>query len=334
MMLPLGALIVAADRRAVVRGALSRARLGRTSGRSSSARTSSGTRPARRRQDRSPWFYMPVVFSDSFPLSLVLVAAAVAAWRERDRFDGRCCGAGSPPSSDSSRCRRASRTSISFRPSPPSRPDRRSDRARPAAAASGGRGRTGRLRSRRSCWRSPASACSSCSARPAASTRSNGAVAVGASVWSAEWRPWRRARAAPGGGGVALLAAMIAINWTFVLRVLPSSSATSRPRQSAARSQPRLAPATSSPLPGGAAQPGLLPAPPRRQYFEEPALLDALHTNRRCSPCCRNATTRHSPVDRHADLRHRPPPDVRREAARHSAREPLPELVLITNRCS
>ena len=37
-------------------------------------------------QDRSPWFYIPVLFGDSFPLSPVLIAAAVATWRERDRF--------------------------------------------------------------------------------------------------------------------------------------------------------------------------------------------------------------------------------------------------------
>lgn len=34
-------------------------------------------------QRRGPFFYPPVVFSDSFPLSLLLPAAAVAAWRER-----------------------------------------------------------------------------------------------------------------------------------------------------------------------------------------------------------------------------------------------------------
>jgi 4-amino-4-deoxy-L-arabinose transferase-like glycosyltransferase len=37
-------------------------------------------------QRRGPFFYPPVVFSDSFPLSLLLPAAAVAAWRERSRL--------------------------------------------------------------------------------------------------------------------------------------------------------------------------------------------------------------------------------------------------------
>jgi 4-amino-4-deoxy-L-arabinose transferase-like glycosyltransferase len=34
-------------------------------------------------QRRGPWFYIPVVFSDSFPLSILLPAAAVMAWRAR-----------------------------------------------------------------------------------------------------------------------------------------------------------------------------------------------------------------------------------------------------------
>jgi 4-amino-4-deoxy-L-arabinose transferase-like glycosyltransferase len=37
-------------------------------------------------QRRGPSFYPPVVFSDSFPLSLLLPAAAVAAWREPSRL--------------------------------------------------------------------------------------------------------------------------------------------------------------------------------------------------------------------------------------------------------
>ncbi len=34
-------------------------------------------------QRRGPWFYIPVVFSDSFPLSVLLPAAALMAWRGR-----------------------------------------------------------------------------------------------------------------------------------------------------------------------------------------------------------------------------------------------------------
>jgi 4-amino-4-deoxy-L-arabinose transferase-like glycosyltransferase len=36
-------------------------------------------------QRRGPWFYLPVVFSDSFPWSILLPLAAVVAWRERAR---------------------------------------------------------------------------------------------------------------------------------------------------------------------------------------------------------------------------------------------------------
>jgi 4-amino-4-deoxy-L-arabinose transferase-like glycosyltransferase len=35
-------------------------------------------------QRRGPWFYLPVVFSDSFPLSILLPMAGGMAWRERD----------------------------------------------------------------------------------------------------------------------------------------------------------------------------------------------------------------------------------------------------------
>ena len=38
------------------------------------------------RQVRGPLFYIPVVFSDSFPLSVMLIAAAALWWRERDRM--------------------------------------------------------------------------------------------------------------------------------------------------------------------------------------------------------------------------------------------------------
>jgi 4-amino-4-deoxy-L-arabinose transferase-like glycosyltransferase len=39
------------------------------------------------RQSRGPLFYLPVVFSDSFPWSLLLFAAAAAAWRRRTAFE-------------------------------------------------------------------------------------------------------------------------------------------------------------------------------------------------------------------------------------------------------
>jgi 4-amino-4-deoxy-L-arabinose transferase-like glycosyltransferase len=38
------------------------------------------------RQHRGPWFYLPVVLSDSFPWSLLLFAAAAMAWKERTRI--------------------------------------------------------------------------------------------------------------------------------------------------------------------------------------------------------------------------------------------------------
>jgi 4-amino-4-deoxy-L-arabinose transferase-like glycosyltransferase len=39
------------------------------------------------RQHRGPWFYLPIVLSDSFPWSLLLPCAAVAAWKTRTRVE-------------------------------------------------------------------------------------------------------------------------------------------------------------------------------------------------------------------------------------------------------
>jgi 4-amino-4-deoxy-L-arabinose transferase-like glycosyltransferase len=39
------------------------------------------------RQPRGPWFYLPVMLSDSFPWSVLLPVAAVAAWKRRTRFE-------------------------------------------------------------------------------------------------------------------------------------------------------------------------------------------------------------------------------------------------------
>jgi 4-amino-4-deoxy-L-arabinose transferase-like glycosyltransferase len=39
------------------------------------------------RQHRGPWFYLPIVLSDSFPWSVLLPCAAVAAWKTRTRIE-------------------------------------------------------------------------------------------------------------------------------------------------------------------------------------------------------------------------------------------------------
>ncbi len=39
------------------------------------------------RQHRGPWFYLPIVLSDPFPWSILLPCAAVAAWRTRTRIE-------------------------------------------------------------------------------------------------------------------------------------------------------------------------------------------------------------------------------------------------------
>jgi hypothetical protein len=135
---------------------------------------------------------------------------------------------------------------------------------------------------------------------------------------------------------VSLLAAMIAINWTFVLRVLPSFE---RYKPAPAISRvlaPRLGPDDAVAY-YEVALPSLVYYLRHRvdTYFEKQALIDALHTPRRVfvvlserdyqsveptigAPTC--------VVDRFETF------DVKLRSILR--REPLPRLVLITNRCS
>ena len=135
---------------------------------------------------------------------------------------------------------------------------------------------------------------------------------------------------------VALLAAMIAINWTFVLRVLPSFERY-KPAPAISRAlEARLAPGDAVAY-YEVALPSLVYYLRHRvdTYFEERALIDALHTPRRVfvvfserdyqalepsigTPTC--------VIERFETF------DVKLRAILR--REPLPRLVLITNRCS
>ena len=125
MMIPAGRRDRPGDRRAVVRRALRPRRLDlhrvllrRREPRSVRVRS---RRPGAART----FFYLPVLFSDSFPWSLLLDPgvhrlAERAQRRRRPRVTpaagcGRCCGCGSRCSSGSSRFRRGSRTSTSSR---------------------------------------------------------------------------------------------------------------------------------------------------------------------------------------------------------------------------
>ena len=287
-------------------------------------------------QDRSPWFYIPVVLGDSFPLSPVLIAAALAAWRERDRFTVLMwCWIG---------------VIVGFFSLSAGKQDLY---IFPTVAAVVGLVAAaierGRLRPEWRTWTYGTLAIGAFLVAVAGlgilwlfSTTARiyalqGAVAVGVfgligGVAALISLRMRRLDAAV----VALLAAMIAINWTFVLRVLPSFE---RYKPAPAISRvlaPRLGPEDAVAY-YEVALPSLVYYLRHRvdTYFEKQALIDALHTPRRVfvvlserdyqsveptigTPTC--------VIDRFETF------DVKLRSILR--REPLPRLVLITNRCS
>jgi 4-amino-4-deoxy-L-arabinose transferase-like glycosyltransferase len=287
-------------------------------------------------QDRSPWFYIPVILGDSFPLSLVLIAAGLAAWRERDRFTVLMwCWIG---------------VIVGFFSLSAGKQDLY---IFPTIAAVVGliaaAIERGRLRPEWRAWTFGTLAVAAFLVgiaglgvlwlfRPAARIYAlDGAVAVGVFGFIGGLTAlisvrMKRLEAAV----VALLAAMIAINWTFVLRVLPSFE---RYKPAPAISRvlaPRLGPDDAVAY-YEVALPSLVYYLRHRvdTYFEKQALIDALHTPRRVfvvlsegdyqsveptigAPTC--------VVDRFETF------DVKLRSILR--REPLPRLVLITNRCS
>ena len=146
---------------------------------------------------RGPFFYLPVLFSDAFPWSFLLVRGRgdvvrrprLASRRrtaspDGDRGSARCCGSGSSPSSASFRSRPPSRTSTSFRSCRRSRRSagvaiarvvayRRRPRDRPACGPP--------LAPSAWCWSLPAPDSLRLSGTCAASTRSTASATIG--VW-------------------------------------------------------------------------------------------------------------------------------------------------------
>jgi hypothetical protein len=164
----------------------------------------------------------------------------------------------------------------------------------------------------------------------------NGAVAVGVFALIggvAALALLRTRRSEP--AVIVLLAAMVAINWTFVLRVLPSFER-NKPAPAVARTlEPRLAPGDAVAY-YEVALPSLVYYLRHRvdTYFEQQALFDALRAPRRVfvvlserdyqalqpefgAPTCIIARFETFDVKLRSILR----------------REPLPRLLLITNRC-
>jgi 4-amino-4-deoxy-L-arabinose transferase-like glycosyltransferase len=286
-------------------------------------------------QDRSLWFYIPVLFGDSFPLSPVLIAAAAAALRERDRFTVLlwCWVA----------------VFVGFFSLSAGKQDLY---IFPTIAAIVGliaaAIERGRLRPEWRAWANGTMAVAAFVTAAAGigvlwlfSTAGriyalHGAVAVGAFALIGGVAALALMRAKrPEAAVLALLTAMIAINWTFVLRVLPSFERF-KPAPAIARTlESRLAPGDAVAY-YEVALPSLVYYLRHRvdTYFEERALIDALHTPRRVfvvlserdyQALAPSIGTPTCVIDRFETF------DVKLRAILR--REPLPRLVLITNRC-
>jgi 4-amino-4-deoxy-L-arabinose transferase-like glycosyltransferase len=286
-------------------------------------------------QDRSLLFYIPVILSDSFPLSPLLVVAAVAAWRERERLDVLLW------------CWIV--TIVGFFSLSAGKQDLYIFPTIAAVVALTATAiERGRLRPEWRGWTTGALAVAAFlvalagigvlwlfvtagriySLAGVLTVGVSGLLGGGASLILLRTK---RLDAAV----VALLAGMIAINWTFVLRVLPSFE---RYKPAPAISRilaPRLAPEDAVAY-YEVALPSLVYYLRHHvdTYFEKQALIDALHTPRRVyvvlserdyealSPTFGTPTC---VIERFETF------DVKLRSVLR--REPLPHLVLITNRC-
>jgi 4-amino-4-deoxy-L-arabinose transferase-like glycosyltransferase len=287
-------------------------------------------------QDRSPWFYIPVIFGDSFPLSPLLIAAAVAAWRERDRltllmwcWTGVIVGFFSLS---------AGKQDLYIFPT-----------IAAVVALIAAAIERGRVRPEWRAWTAATLALAAFLVAAAGvgvlwlfSTAGgiytlDGAVTVGvcAAIGGAGALVLLRARRLDA-AVMTLVGAMIAINWTFVLQVLPSFERY-KPAPAISRTLlSRLAPEDAVAY-YEVALPSLVYYLRHRvdTYFEERALIDSLHTNRRVFVVLSArdyealAPTIGTPtcvIDQFETF------DVKLRAILR--REPPPRLVLITNRCS
>jgi 4-amino-4-deoxy-L-arabinose transferase-like glycosyltransferase len=286
-------------------------------------------------QDRSLWFYVPVILSDSFPLSPLLVVAAVMAWRERGRLEVLLwCWIVTIVGFFSLS---AGKQDLYIFPTI----------AAVVALASTAIDR-GRLHPRWRTWTTGALAVAAFLVALAglgvlwlfmsagriyglAGVLTVGVCGVIGGVSALILLRTKRLEAAV----VALLAATVAINWTFVLRVLPSFE---RYKPAPAISRilaPRLAPEDAVAY-YEVALPSLVYYLRHHvdTYFEQQALIDALHTPRKVFVVLKERDyeallpafgTPTCVIERFETF------DVKLRSVLR--REPLPHLVLITNRC-
>ena len=286
-------------------------------------------------QDRSLWFYVPVILSDSFPLSPLLIVAAIAAWRERERLDVLLW------------CWIV--TIVGFFSLSAGKQDLYIFPTIAAAVALAATAiERGRLRPEWRGWTTGALAVAAFLVALAgvgvlwlfitagriyslAGVLTVGVCAVAGGASALILLRMKRIEAAV----VALLAAMVAINWTFVVRVLPSFE---RYKPAPAISRilaPRLV-AGDAVAYYEVALPSLVYYLRHHvdTYFEQQALIDSLHAPRRVFVVLKESDyqtllptfgTPTCVIDRFETF------DVKLRSVLR--REPLPHLVLITNRC-
>ena len=296
---------------------------GPTSSRSSIERERRAVHVGRRRAaaSRPPWFYLPIVLSDSFPWSLLLPCAAAAAWKTRTRIEtllwcwiaaivgffslsaGKqdlyifpivpavaALGGVAIDARTVGRARGSTWVSVDARRRRRAAGARRRRRALPVRDRRPRlRARRGADRRRRSVW--PA----------ASSTLVLGAARAG--------RPPPRCRCSPRSSPSTGRSSSACCR---------SSSATSRCRNSAACCRSACSPATSSRTTRCRCRAWSIYL---RRHVDQIRRTTRRSCRRSCrasasTRCCRPTTTRAlAPADRRAHLRHRPAADLRGEAA-------------------
>jgi len=285
-------------------------------------------------QPRPPWFYLPVVLSDSFPISILLFAAA-AAWKERTRIETLLwCWIG---------------TIVVFFSFSAGKQDLYIFPIVPAVAALGGTAlQRGLSDARWTPWLT----------RTLAVTGAILAVVGAAVVWlfdsagrvyALEGAPIVGAIGLAGGvltfvlaqsrraaaAAVTLLAALVAVNWMFVLRVLPEFERYKPVPAFSAVLRERLAPGDTV-AHYQVALPSMVFYLRRHvdQSFEPDRFIAVLQSNRRVYAVL-SADDYTSLAPRISSgtciIDRRPTFEVKLRQV--LARQPLPELLLITNRC-
>ena len=248
------------------------------------------------RQHRGPWFYLPIVLSDSFPWSLLLPCAAVAAWKTRTRIETLLwCWIMAIVGFFSLS---AGKQDLYIFPivSAVAGAGRRHHRARAVGRAVEEMGAAARSPRPARCWRWPAPRCCICSRPPAASMRSTrrsivGAIGArrrrrGAASSAPRGKPRGRRAVAPRRGGRRRTG-------RSSCACCRSSSATSRSRQfSRVLAGTPAAGRRRRALPGRRCRAWCtICAGTSNRYFDEQPFVQAILSHGRSTRCCRPTTT-------------------------------------------